>query len=835
MSSAKVPSTRVSQPSFAFTLENTADALKASILNHLKYTLARDTHTATRHDWWWATCLAIRDRVMERFIATMGGQTGTSAKRVYYLSLEYLMGRLMRDNLVSMGICDQAAEALKGLGMSLCDIIDEEDDMGLGNGGLGRLAACFMDSLATLDYPAVGYGIYYEYGLFKQEIRDAQQLERPDNWQKYGNPWVVTRKEHEVGVQLYGHVEDRVDERGQYRPMWVNTMQIMGVPHDIPIVGYGTDTVNFLRLWESKASSDFDFATFNRGSYMDAVHEKISGETITKVLYPNDESAEGKELRLKQQYFFVACSLRDIIRRFKKQKNWRWAEFPKHAALQLNDTHPAIAVAELMRVLIDEEDLLWEEAWRITSSVVNYTNHTIMPEALERWPLWLFQKMLPRHLQIIFEINRRFLETVAQKWPGDVEKIRSLSIIEEGDVQMVRMANLATIASNAVNGVAALHTELLKKTIFADFHALWPKKIQNKTNGITPRRWLKDCNPALAGLIDRSIGPDWARDLDKLKELEKFADDKSFQEEFSKIKRANKEALAEVILAECGVSVDPSSLFDVQIKRLHEYKRQHLNLLYILSLYHELLDNPNLDVAPRTFIFGAKAAPGYALAKKIIYAINAVGNVINRDARIKGKLKVVYMPNYCVTLAEKIIPAAEVSQQISLAGKEASGTGNMKLALNGALTLGTLDGANVEILEQVGRENIFIFGMTVEEVESLRRRGYNPYEFYNGNGGLRRAVDALSSGAFTPRDPQALLPLYNNLLQGGDPYMALADFESYRTSQRAIDKAYRDPKAWWKKAILNTARMGFFSSDRTIRQYAEEIWGIKPVKARTLD
>jgi len=621
-----------------------------------------------------------------------------------------------------------------------------------------------------------------------------------------------------------------VDQDGKKRYFWVDTAKLTGVPHDIPIVGYGTETVNFLRLWESRAHAEFDFDIFNRGGYIDAVQEKMRGETVTKVLYPNDVTETGKELRLVQQYFFVACSIHDIIRRFKKTPSWQWKNFSKHATLQLNDTHPSVAVAELMRVLVDEESLSWDEAWGICTEVFNYTNHTLLPEALEKWPLPLFQKVLPRHLLIIYEINSRFLQKVAQKWPGDLEKMRNLSIIEEGAPQYVRMAHLAVIASRYVNGVAALHTDLLKRFLFADFNALYPKKIQNKTNGITPRRWLKACNPNLSALVDETIGPEWTTNLDKLVGLEKHASDKSFQERFAKIKRQNKEVLSELILEKCGVSVDPDSLFDVQIKRLHEYKRQHLNLLNIIAAYQELLDNPGMDIVPRVFIFSAKAAPGYYMAKKIIHAINAVGEVINRDHRIKGKLKVVFIPNYSVSLAEKIVPAAEVSEQISTAGKEASGTGNMKLSLNGALTIGTLDGANVEIMEAVGRENFFLFGMTVEEVNALWARGYNPYDFYNSNHAIKRALDSLSGGYWTSGDYQSLQPLANNLLQGGDPFMVLADFNAYRETQRKIDAAYRDQTKWQKMAILNTARMGKFSSDRTIQEYADDIWGIKPLK-----
>jgi starch phosphorylase len=592
-------------------------------------------------------------------------------------------------------------------------------------------------------------------------------------------------------------------------------------------VGYGDTSVNFLRLWESKSTASFDLNAFNSGSYVDAVQARIAGESVTKVLYPNDSSESGKELRLKQQYFFVACSLQDIIRRFKRME-LSWAEFPSHATMQLNDTHPSVAVAELMRVLLDEEGMEWDEAWGIVSKVFNYTNHTLLPEALEKWSVDLFGRVLPRHLQIIFEINRRFLDAVSVRWPNDPDKLASLSLIEEGSPKFVRMANLATVASVHVNGVAALHTKLLKENLFKDFNELWPDKIQNKTNGITPRRWLKSCNPGLSGLIDKAIGSDWPADISKLKGLEKFADDKAFQQEFAAVKLANKETLSDIILRDCGVSVDPHALFDVQVKRLHEYKRQHLNLLHIVSLYQQILDNPDLDITPRVFIFGAKAAPGYFMAKKIIYAINAVADVINRDPRVKGRIKVAFIPNYSVSLAEKIIPAAELSEQISTAGKEASGTGNMKLALNGALTLGTLDGANVEILEQVGDDNIFIFGKTVEEVAELWKSGYNPHDIYSSNLAIKRALDALGSGAFTPSDRHALSPLVNTLVSS-DPFLVLADFDAYAAAQARVDAAYRDQLSWQHKAILNVARMSYFSSDRTIREYAKDIWQIKPI------
>jgi len=686
-----------------------------------------------------------------------------------------------------------------------------------------------MDSLATLDYPAVGYGIYYEYGLFEQQFRNNRQHERPDNWLKFSNPWVVTRKDHKVEVRLFGRVEWATQEDGSTRPSWVDTQVIQGVPHDIPIVGYDTSTVNFLRLWESKASQEFNFDVFNSGGYIDAVQEKMQGATITRVLYPNDSSENGKELRLVQQYFFVACSLQDIIRRFRRA-GAPWSKFHEYAVLQLNDTHPAVAVAELMRILLDDELLSWDDAWSVCAKVFNYTNHTLLPEALEKWPLPLFERVLPRHIQIIYEINRRFLDQVAAKWPNDSGKLGALSIIDESGCKYVRMAHLAMVASKSVNGVAALHSELLKKSLFSDFHALWPKQLQNKTNGITPRRWLKACNPNLSNLIDRTIGEGWAKDLDKLTDLKKYATDTGFQDEFAAIKLENKKELAKVILKECGITVDPTAMFDVQVKRLHEYKRQHLNLLHIIHLYHQLLANPGMEMTPRVFIFGAKAAPGYYMAKKIIHAINSVAEVINRDPRIDGKLKIAFIPNYSVSLAEKIVPAAELSEQISTAGKEASGTGNMKLSLNGALTVGTLDGANVEIRECVGAENFFLFGMNVDEVEAFRNRGYNPYDFYNADERLRQALDSLSNGEFTPGAPHLLSALPNNLLQGGDPFMVLADFASYCDAQAKVDAAYRDQKQWQKMAILNTAHMGMFSSDRTIKQYATEIWDVAPIQ-----
>ena len=689
--------------------------LRPLIERHLISTLARHPASATPRDWWVATALAVRDTIHERMIATQRRHNEKNVRRLYYFSLEYLMGRLFGNNLLATGLLDAARVALEALGQDFEQIREAEADMGLGNGGLGRLAACFLDSLATLDYPALGYGIYYEFGLFKQAFQQGHQVERPDNWIIFGSPWEVVRPEYAQEVRLFGRVENVFDDRGNARPRWVDTKTILGVPHDIPIAGYGTTTVNLLRLWASKSTEDFDLEAFNRGGYVEAVREKAIGETVSKVLYPNDKTENGKELRLMQQYFFVACSLRDIIRRHFRQPANSWDNFSDKVAVQLNDTHPAIAIVELLRILLDEENMAWDAAWAITSRTFAYTNHTLLPEALEKWTVELFARLLPRHLQIIYVLNEQLLLAVERQWPGDNWKKTVCSLIEENGHKQVRMANLSVVGSHAVNGVAEIHTALLKQNLFPEFNELYPGKFQNKTNGITPRRWLLKSNPRLAALLTRKLGQAaWVRDLDLLRGLEKFAEEPAFQREFMAIKRANKVDLAAVIKTECGLVVSPAAIFDVQIKRLHEYKRQHLNLLHIMTLYRRLLQNPSLDLVPRVFIFGAKAAPGYDLAKNIIRAINVIGAHINADERIGGKLKVAFLPNYRVSLAEKIIPAADLSEQISTAGKEASGTGNMKLSLNGALTIGTLDGANVEIRDEVGADNIFIFGLTVE-------------------------------------------------------------------------------------------------------------------------
>ncbi|MCX7712438.1 MAG: glycogen/starch/alpha-glucan phosphorylase [Chthoniobacterales bacterium] len=809
-------------------LDKSKEGLMALILSQLKIALARDSASATKRDWWIATSKAVHSILVERMIATQTVHTLQNVRRVYYLSLEFLMGRLFMNNFYSAGVLKEVEQALEELGLDIEELRNEEYDMGLGNGGLGRLAACFLDSMATLDIPAIGYGIHYQYGLFKQEFHNGYQVELPDAWMTYGTPWEIVRPEYTTEVQLYGHVEQVFDDRGNSVPRWVNTKKIVGIPYDILIGGYQTNTTNFLRLWESRASHDFDFQAFNRGGYEEAVREKNASETISKVLYPNDATESGKELRLVQQYFFVACSLKDIIRRFHKN-NRSWDAFPEKVVIQLNDTHPSIAIAELMRIFVDEYRLPWDQAWDITTRTFAYTNHTLLPEALEKWSVGLMNKVLPRHLQIIYDINDRFLKQVAQKWPGDIDKIRKLSLIEEGDPKMVRMAHLAVVGSMSVNGVAELHTRLLKTQLFPEFNELYPGKINNKTNGITPRRWLLSCNPRLSSLITSKIGDAWPKDLERLRALEQWADDPQFQNDFMAVKHANKVDLAKIIKEECGLVVDPNSLFDVQIKRLHEYKRQHLNLLHILALYRRLLQNPNLQIVPRVFIFSAKAAPGYEMAKLIIKAINSVAACINADKRIEDKIKIAFLPNYRVSLAQRIIPAADLSEQISTAGKEASGTGNMKLALNGAITIGTLDGANVEIRDEVGPENIFIFGLTVEEVNLILRNGYNPEAFYRSDEELRAVVDWVGSNYFTPNDPPGTLrPLRDNLVYH-DPYLVLADFRSYSDTQQKVDAAFLDRSRWAKMAILNTARMGKFSSDRTIREYAKDIWKVEPV------
>lgn len=806
----------------ADTISVTTD-ISAGILRHLQQSLGIESEEATAADYWEALSLVVREFSLERIRSTRKKQRKKAARRVYYLSLEFLVGRLLGNNLHNLGIYKEAEAALAKLGVSLTDVLEHEADPSLGNGGLGRLAACFMDSLTTLDFPAMGYGINYRFGLFKQSFAGGKQIESPDAWREDNFPWGIERPKRKQIVRLYGQVNER---NGKH--YWENAQEIMGMPWDVPVTGYGTETVNTLRLWESRAAKGFDLSSFDAGKYQDSRAREIHAENVSQVLYPNDNHPAGKELRLIQQYFFVACSIADLIDRYKRDHGDDWSQFANKVAIQLNDTHPAIAVPELMRILIDEENFAFTGALKLCRQVFSYTNHTLLPEALEKWPQSLITRVLPRHMQLIHMINYFFLHTEAEaKWPGDNNMKRRLSIIEEPDNprddQMVRMAYLSVIGSHKVNGVAALHSRLVQENLFPEFHKMWPEKIVNITNGVTPRRWLDHCNPELATLIDETIDDDWRSHLDKLNQLKAYADDPAFQEKFAAIKRKNKVRLASVIKKLCNVDVSPDAIFDVQIKRLHEYKRQQLNLLHIMALYRRLLENPHLDVPQRVFVFGAKAAPGYRVAKSIIHTINKVAERVNNDRRIKDKLKVVFLPNYCVSLAEKIIPAADVSEQISTAGFEASGTGNMKLSLNGALTIGTLDGANVEIAEEVGDENIFIFGLTVEEVAKLRHRGYNPRDIYEKNQELRSVIDWLACGDLSPEEPEAFRPLVDSLLNG-DYFLTLADYQAYSDAHKKIVEVWQQPELWWKMAIINFASMGKFSSDRSVSDYAGSIW-----------
>ena len=806
------------------------DYLKAEIIRQLHTTLGTSEKKASDEAWWKATCAAVNEQIFERLTQTQQNHFNHDTRAVHYLSAEFLMGRLTQNNMINLGIYDACDAALKELGKNLVDLCEKEPDMALGNGGLGRLAACFIDSLASMNLPAVGYGIHYEHGLFRQEIKDGHQIERPDSWREYGNPWEICRPESVQEVQLSGYVETTFVD-GKMKKIWHPAQIIKGVPWDIPIVGYKGTTVNILRLWESRPSEFFDWDVFNAGGYVDSQNEKAQAEVISKVLYPNDSTEAGKILRLVQQYFFSSCSLKDIIRRYERAHGNDYSHFAEKIAVQLNDTHPTIAIPELMRIFVDEKDLDWDTAWDICYKVFSYTNHTLLPEALEKWPLYLFEKVLPRHLEIIYEINRRFLDNVVEKkWPGDDAKKAKLSIIEEGYMRMVRMANLCVIGSHKVNGVAEIHSKLVKEDLFPEFAEIWPDKFCNVTNGVTPRRWLLACNRDLAKLFTETVGEDWPLNLDKLKEATKLADDAKFQKKFMAIKRDNKVKLAKVIKDELGIEVSPDAIFDVQVKRLHEYKRQQLNLLHILALYRRVLQNPNYDMVDHVFIFGSKSAPGYRMAKDIIYAINKVGERINNDQRIKGKIKVVFLPNYRVSLAEKIIPAADVSQQISTAGYEASGTSNMKFSMNGAITLGTLDGANIEIAEEAGEDNNAIFGLTVDQVKELKKNGYNPWDYYYGNEELKAVLDWLDTDDFTPGKPHALSSIKNALLSGGDTYLALADFASYCEAHRRVDAMYRDKKRWAHAAIVNATTMGKFNSDRSIQDYVDQIWNLKPCK-----
>lgn len=810
------------------------EKFKESVLNHLRTTIGTSPSKASKLAWWQAVVATCNEDIFGRLTDTQETHAKNDTRAVHYLSAEFLMGRLTINNLTNLEKFDVARDALKELGLDINEVCEEEPDMALGNGGLGRLAACFMDSLATCNYPCVGYGIHYENGLFRQEIRGGKQVERPDSWREYGCPWEVCRPESVQNVPLGGYVDTQTAPDGTVSSVWHPSNIIKGVPWDIPVVGFRGSSVAILRLWESRSTEQFNWDVFNAGGYVDAQAEKSLAETVSKVLYPNDSTEAGKELRLTQQYFFCACSLRDILRRYNRSHHHDYSEFAKKIVIQLNDTHPTIAIPELMRLLIDEEGLSFDAAWDITSKTFNYTNHTLLPEALEKWPVYIFEKLLPRHLQIIYEINYRFLNGIVEHmWPGNNEMKAKLSIIEEGPCRKVRMANLCVITSGKVNGVAKIHSKLVKEDLFPEYNMLWPTKFCNVTNGVTPRRWLLACNKGLAELYNEVSGKDWPLHLDLCDKLKDYADKKDYQERFMKIKYENKVVLAKTIKELVGVDVDPNAMFDVQVKRLHEYKRQHLNLLYIMSLYKSLLENPDQDIVPQVFIFGAKAAPAYTLAKDIIYAINAVGNKINNDLRIKGKLKVVFLPNYRVSLAEKIIPAADISEQISTAGYEASGTSNMKFAMNGALTLGTMDGANIEIVEKAGIENNFIFGLSVEEVQELKARGYNSWDYYNANHELKSIIDWLDTDYFTPGEPGALSSIKNSLLNLGDPFLVLADFASYKDAHQRAQQMFKDKARWAKAAMINSATMGIFSSDRSMHDYARDIWNLKSLDVET--
>jgi starch phosphorylase len=805
----------------------TVDAFKRAFLDNLFFVQGRFPAVATLNDNYKALAITVRDRLLERWVCTGLTYMRQKSRTVAYLSAEFLLGPQLGNNLLNLGVTETVRQAMSELGLDLGALIDQEEEPGLGNGGLGRLAACYLDSLATLEIPAIGYGIHYEYGIFDQEIRDGWQVEVADKWLRLGSPWEIEQPEIAFDVKFGGHTEAYRDQRGRYRVRWIPGRVVRGVAVDTPVLGHSVPTANTLRLWKAHAVEGFDFQAFNHGDYFRAVESQIQSETLSKVLYPNDQLESGKELRLEQQYFFVSCALQDMMR-IHRQTSSDLGAFASKYTVQLNDTHPALAVAELMRLLVDEHDLDWEPAWEITRATFGYTNHTLLPEALERWPLPLFARTLPRPFEIVLEINRRFLDDeVRARFPGDEARVARMSLIDESGPRYVRMANLACVGSAHINGVAELHTRLLAQDVLADFHDLWPERFLNVTNGITPRRFLKLCNPGLAALITGAIGDTWATDLDRLRGLAPLADDAAFRAEWRRVKGDNKRRLGLEVERRTGVRPDPAAMFDVQIKRLHEYKRQHLNVLHVLTLYNRIKRDPGCEVVPRTVLFGGKAAPAYLQAKLIIKLVNAVAEVVNDDPDVRGRLKVVFFPDYNVKNGELIFPAAELSEQISTAGKEASGTGNMKLALNGALTIGTLDGANVEIREQVGADNFFLFGLTVAEVRALRAAGYQPRRLYEQDTELRAALDLIGSGRLARGDAGLFRPLLDELLNH-DEYMVLADYRSYIDCQDRVSALYRDPEAWTRMSILNVAGMGRFSSDRSVREYCENIWRVHP-------
>ena len=806
-------------------VEMSVDGLKEDYAWHLRYTLAKDDAHTTPRDRYTAFATAVRDRIVERWISTQEEYGRQNTKRVYYMSLEFLIGRLLGNNVINLKADQLCRDALKDFGINWNDLRDYETDAGLGNGGLGRLAACYLDSMSTLDLAGMGYGLRYDYGIFRQRIVGGNQVEEPDHWLKDGYPWEMARPEYAQHVHFGGHVECRT-ENGRQTWHWEPAETVQGVPYDLPIVGY-RNAVNSLRLWSAKAVDDFALDNFNKGDYVKAVETKVLAENLTKVLYPNDNTSAGKELRLRQQYFFVSCSLQDILRRYRRL-NRTWDALPEKVFIHLNDTHPTLVIPELMRILIDLEGLGWDQAWDLTRRATGYTNHTILQEALEKWPVPMMERLLPRHLQIIYEINGRFLQKVSALYPGDIQKLQRMSLIDEGGVRSVRMANLCLVGTSSVNGVAELHTKILKESLFKDFYELWPEKFHNVTNGITPRRWLLKANPMLAQLISESIGESWITHLDELKGLEKFANDAGFLDALAKIKRSNKGQLAAWTQKNLGITLNPDAIFDVQVKRLHEYKRQLLLALYIIVFYNRLLNDPTYDPKPRQFIFAAKAAPGYYMAKLIIRFIHGIAGVVNANPKTRDRLQVAFLPDYRVSLAEKIMPASEVSEQISLAGMEASGTGNMKFMMNGALTLGTYDGANVEINQEVGDANMFLFGLRTEDVARLRPT-YVSRDYYRKDPEIKLALDMIRENVFSLLDPGLFEPILRSLLDYNDYYMLLADLKDYCRAQDLVDRTYRDAKKWNRMSLVNIARSGRFSSDRAVMEYAKDIWHVEPV------
>lgn len=803
-----------------------AETLKQDFQQHLRYTLSKDEYSATSWDYYRSLVLTIMDRLNDRWVHTMQQYYQQDTKRIYYLSMEYLIGRLLDNMLINLGILDATRQAMADLGLDYDEIRENEWDAGLGNGGLGRLAACFLDSMATLGIPGYGYGIRYDYGMFYQKIIDGYQVEAPDLWLRFGNPWDTIKPKISYPIHFYGESVKYTDPQGHLRFRWENTQTVLAVAYDTPIPGYKNDVVNNLRLWKAESPKPIDLHCFNQGEYIDAIRDTELQENISRVLYPNDKVFKGQELRLKQEYFLVAATMQDVIRRFKKQHD-DWRRFPDKVAIQCNDTHPNLAIPELMRILVDIEDLEWDLAWDITVKALAYTNHTLMPEALEKWPTSLMQSLLPRHMEIIYEINNRFLDKVRTNLGQDINLVRRMSIVSDGEHPHVNMASLGIVGSHKINGVSKLHSELLKKTLFNDYHELWPDRFTNMTNGITPRRWLLQCNPRLSALITDTIGPGWVTDLQQLKKLESKADDAEFRKQFTQIKLENKRDLAQYIQRKLQITIDPESIFDVQIKRIHEYKRQLLSLLHGITLYNRIKNNPSGEFQPRTLIFAGKAAPGYTMAKLHIKLINAVAETVNNDDEVNNRLKIAFLPNYQVSLAERIIPAADISEQISTAGMEASGTGNMKLSLNGALTVGTLDGANIEIREEVGEEHIFIFGLTVDQIEQMRHHGYRSRDYYESNGELKQALDQIADGTFSNGDREIFQPILEAILDENDYFLVLADYEDYIRTQSNVGKLYQKRDEWIKKSILNTARVGYFSSDRTIHEYAHSIWNLE--------